>query len=463
MNKPNNDHKNEQEPSEAGDDLAAATETTPILGKYSYGAVPTATTAAAADKKPAYQQMKTEMTQLASSFESMNDADDDNNGNEVTTTKDVVKQSHLSTVIIMVLLLAIILFAAAAAAAASFASKEEQEQAADHYFNREEAQSAMDIALRPCQFYYYNDADHDDDRDLIHGSTSTSTLQVIETRLGSPSTHWGKIPCMVQKQEKDVFQDIIHETSSTWNGLWTRKQKQKQPLDPNNHDHDNTNNNDNTNDNTSNEPLEYGLPSANIQIDFSNIAHPQRQPILGFGGAFTEASALNYLSLNEDGRDALMSLLFGKDGLGYTLGRVHMNSCDFSIESYNFDNVDGDFNLTHFDSHVEHDVSSGMIEMMLKANDKLKNDWRDGDGGVGTTARKSDDGNGIQIMVSPWSPPAWMKSPTKKDPIGALHAVNMTGSAEPTCLREGTGADSKYAAAWALYFSKFLTACESNV
>lgn len=122
-----------------------------------------------------------------------------------------------------------------------------------------------------------------------------------------------------------------------------------------------------------------------------------------------------------------------------------MNSCDFSVESYNFDDVDGDFNLTHFDTKVEHDVTSGMIEMMLQANGKLKDDWAEG---------------GINIMASPWSPPEWMKKPTWNDPPGVLHSETMTGSALPNCLREGTGPDSRYAASWALYFSKFLAACE---
>ena len=43
-------------------------------------------------------------------------------------------------------------------------------------------------------------------------------------------------------------------------------------------------------------------------------------------------------------------------GHGYSLGRVPINSCDFSPASYNFDNVTGDADLTHFDADVKHDV-----------------------------------------------------------------------------------------------------------
>lgn len=63
------------------------------------------------------------------------------------------------------------------------------------------------------------------------------------------------------------------------------------------------------------------------------------------------------------------------------------------------------------------------------------------------------------MYASPWSPPAWMKQPTWEDKKGAEHAEKMTYSTQPSCLREGTGATSRYAKAWALYFSKFIEAC----
>ena len=70
---------------------------------------------------------------------------------------------------------------------------------------------------------------------------------------------------------------------------------------------------------------------------------------------------------------------------------------------------------------------------------------------------------GMRIIASPWSPPSWMKEPTEEDAKGASHAENMTGSAEPVCIRDGVGSDSKYAKAWALFFSKFISACECFV
>ena len=124
--------------------------------------------------------------------------------------------------------------------------------------------------------------------------------------------------------------------------------------------------------------------------------------------------------------------------------------CDFSIQSYDFDDVDGDFTLKHFDTGVKHDVESGMVDMALKATSKLREAWASEDGMEGV----------LRLYASPWSPPSWMKAPTWDDDEGAEHAATMLGSAQPTCIRDGTGPDSLYAKAWALYFSKFLTACK---
>jgi glucosylceramidase len=80
---------------------------------------------------------------------------------------------------------------------------------------------------------------------------------------------------------------------------------------------------------------------------------------VGFGGAFTEAAAINWRSLSPEDQDAVIRLYFGSPadgGHGYSLGRVPMNSCDFSPASYNFDNVTGDNELAHFDTGVKHDV-----------------------------------------------------------------------------------------------------------
>ena len=60
-----------------------------------------------------------------------------------------------------------------------------------------------------------------------------------------------------------------------------------------------------------------------------NTHHP-RQTILGFGGAFTEASASIYNQLDSNKKGEIIEAYFGESGNQYNMGRTHINSCDFS-------------------------------------------------------------------------------------------------------------------------------------
>ena len=73
-----------------------------------------------------------------------------------------------------------------------------------------------------------------------------------------------------------------------------------------------------------------GLEKVDIVIDSSKVF----QSHLGFGGAFTDATTVNYLSLSPSKRKEVINALFSKNGLNYNLGRYHIQSCDFSTFSY---------------------------------------------------------------------------------------------------------------------------------
>ena len=245
---------------------------------------------------------------------------------------------------------------------------------------------------------------------LTHNSKVTA--RILETSMGNPSQQWSHRPCYSQP-----------EKVRNWMGTSSP---------PNVHLN------------------AYGAPDAILQTNLSTSPFQHRSPILGFGAAFTEASSLNYQTLSDAGKQKLMELFFGRAGLGYALGRVHINSCDFSVDSYAFHTVDGDFQLKHFDTDVTHDAQKdGMIDMILRATTVFNQEWKSDDGL---------DGN-FKMYASPWSPPSWMKQPTWEDSPDAEHASKMTFSTQPSCLREGTTKHSRYAKAWALYFSKFIDAC----
>ena len=111
------------------------------------------------------------------------------------------------------------------------------------------------------------------------------------------------------------------------------------------------------------------------------------QKIHGFGGALTQSSATVYKELPEELQAAVIEAYYGPTGIGYTTGRMPIHSCDFSVDTYTFDDVAGDYDLGKFDTTVAHDrnLSLPMIHAAIAANPSLK------------------------LFGSPWSPPAWMK------------------------------------------------------
>lgn len=61
------------------------------------------------------------------------------------------------------------------------------------------------------------------------------------------------------------------------------------------------------------------------------------QEIVGFGGAFTESAAYALSQLTDDKRRQVLTAYFDpNEGLGYTLCRTHINSCDFSLDNYSY-------------------------------------------------------------------------------------------------------------------------------
>jgi len=153
-----------------------------------------------------------------------------------------------------------------------------------------------------------------------------------------------------------------------------------------------------------------------------NLSRTLDQTIEGFGGAFTEAAALVFSSMPAAQRHQILEMYFGETGIGYTMGRTHINSCDFSPENYAFNNVDGDFDLEHFDTGVTHDTQT-MIPLVKAAQEVL---------------HKS--GKQLKVLAAPWSPPAWMKTNGKMD-----------GSGRP-------GLKETCKEVWAKYFSKWISA-----
>src|ERR1700704_3551410 len=78
------------------------------------------------------------------------------------------------------------------------------------------------------------------------------------------------------------------------------------------------------------------------------------QPFIGIGGALTDAAAETFAKLPAARQEELITAYYNADrGIGYTLGRTNIHSCDFSTASYTYV-TEGDKDLTSFS--VAHDL-----------------------------------------------------------------------------------------------------------
>ena len=113
------------------------------------------------------------------------------------------------------------------------------------------------------------------------------------------------------------------------------------------------------------------------------------QAIEGFGGALTESSAWVLAQLPPERRAEVLRRYYDPaEGIGYTLARTHINSCDFSLGSWSLDPVAGDTALAHFSLAP---MRAWVLPLI-----------RDVQSIAGAP--------NFHLLASPWSPPSWMKT-----------------------------------------------------
>jgi len=105
----------------------------------------------------------------------------------------------------------------------------------------------------------------------------------------------------------------------------------------------------------------YDVPS--ILVD----TNTRFQTIEGFGGAFTEAAATTFFKMNPEAQAAVLKAYFDpQEGIGYTLCRTHINSCDFALDNYAYDETPGDTALEHFSIERDRKALIPFIRLPLK-------------------------------------------------------------------------------------------------
>ena len=63
----------------------------------------------------------------------------------------------------------------------------------------------------------------------------------------------------------------------------------------------------------------------------------QYDEMIGFGGAVTDAAAETLAKLPKNKQEEIINAYYdAEDGIGYTVVRTNMNSCDFSSASYDY-------------------------------------------------------------------------------------------------------------------------------
>lgn len=176
----------------------------------------------------------------------------------------------------------------------------------------------------------------------------------------------------------------------------------------------------------------YRLALTDSSLQFADFGQPMEtqvcvfvdptktfQTMLGIGGAITDASAETFAKLPKEKQEEVLKAYYDPvNGIGYTLARTNIHSCDFSSGSYTYVK-DGDKELTSFS--IDHDKQF-RIPLIKQAIAKA--------------------GGKLTLYASPWSPPGFMK--------------------DSTHMLQGGKLKPAFYESWANYFAKFIKAYEKE-
>jgi glucosylceramidase len=158
-----------------------------------------------------------------------------------------------------------------------------------------------------------------------------------------------------------------------------------------------------------------------LETEASILVNKDRlhQTFVGIGAALTDAAAETFYKLDKDQQDLFMEAYYSPDkGIGYSLGRTTIHSCDFSSGSYTYID-EGDAALKSF--NIDHDQKF-RLPFTKRAIEAA--------GGV------------LPMYASPWSPPSFMKT---------------NGS-----MLKGGKLKPEFYQAWANYYVKFIETYEKE-
>ncbi|MCR5765054.1 MAG: glucosylceramidase [Treponema sp.] len=151
-------------------------------------------------------------------------------------------------------------------------------------------------------------------------------------------------------------------------------------------------------------------------FSFDVAAAKDGQTFKGFGGAITESAGYVLSQMKDETQKEILQKYFdSKKGNAYSFVRTHLNSCDFSLENWACV-PEKDESLESFSMERPNKY---MLPAIHKAAEIVKSNGRE-----------------LNLLISPWSPPTWMKD---------NNDMNHGGKLLP-----------QYKKLWAQYFCKFI-------
>lgn len=119
------------------------------------------------------------------------------------------------------------------------------------------------------------------------------------------------------------------------------------------------------------------------------------QEITGFGGAFTDSTGYIYSLLSQEQKKEFLQRCFGEGKMNIV--RIPLDSCDFSLEHFEADSNPNDTSFQEFS--------------LERADQYIRPLLEDAETFLGKK---------LDIMLSPWSPPAFMKTNGERNHGGKL-------------------------------------------
>jgi len=167
--------------------------------------------------------------------------------------------------------------------------------------------------------------------------------------------------------------------------------------------------------------LPFAAKAQPVETETSIFVDPSKtfQSVVGIGGALTDASAETFYKLPKNKQQELLQAYYSTEkGIGYTLARTSIQSCDFSSGSYSYI-TEGDASLKTFSVKHDEQYRIPFIKQAIAAA-----------------------GGKLNLFATPWSPPAFMKSNNDM-----LHGGKLL---------------PQYRQAWANFYVKFINTYEKE-